>query len=206
MKKLILMFMILLSIGLAGCDNSSQLASYTVTCSLYGKQQHDSATLLVLEQGYNQLRVCGTARAHSNGTFTFKGQTHGAKVGMIRWDNDSTHPFYFVLEAGHTAITIDDGSWTITGSKGNSDYLHYINRRNAIMDERVNTWQQYLTLAADSSLTQQDEIRMVAQDSLLNDSLQRITVQYINRGDAVGRIVGERYGNLLDDEHLKLLK
>lgn len=205
MRKLILTFMALLAIGLMGCDNSSQLADYTVTCTLHGHQQHDSATLLVLEDTYNQLRQCGTVRI-KDGSCTFKGQTDGAKVGIIRWDNDSTRPFYFVLEGGHTSITIETDSWTITGSKGNSNYLHYINQRKAIMDARVGTWQEYLKMAADKSLKREDERRLVVQDSLLNDSLQRITVDCINRGDAVGRIVSERYGNQLDNEHLKLLK
>ena len=47
---------------------------------------------------------------------------------------------------------------------------------------------------------------MVRQDSLLNDSLQRITVERINRSDAVGRIIKERYGKQLDQEHMRMLK
>ena len=56
----------------------------------------------------------------------------------------------------------------------------------------------YLKMAADSSLKRDDERRMVRQDSLLNDSLIRITIERINRGDVVGRIIRERYGRLLD--------
>ena len=47
---------------------------------------------------------------------------------------------------------------------------------------------------------------MVRQDSLLNDSLQRLTVERINRGDAVGRIIRERYARQLDQEHARMLK
>ena len=205
MKKIILSIEILLSIAaLTGCDSNQGGMDYEVTCALTGKQQHDSATLLVLEQDYNQLRVCASQRSH-DGTFTFAGQTDGSKVALIRWDNDSTQPFYFVLEAGKIAITIADGSWTITGSPGNSEYLHYINQRNDIMNARVATWQEYLKMAADSSLKREDDQRMVRQDSLLNDSLQRITVERINRGDAVGRIIGERYGSTLDQDHMRQL-
>ena len=205
MNKLFLIFTVLMALCLAGCDNGSRQDDYTVTCTLQGKQQHDSATLLVLEEAYNQLRLCGTARA-SQHTFTFKGQTDGPKVALIRWDNDSTQPFYFVLEGGRTSITITSGSWNISGSKSNSNYLHYINQRNAIMDARVNIWQQYLKMAADSSLKRDNEKQLVAQASLLNDSLQRITVECINHGDAVGRIVKERYGRQLDQEHMRQLK
>ena len=206
MKHLLLTIAALMAVGLLnGCDNSSQQADYTVTCTLQGEARHDSATLLVLEDAYNRLRRCGTARP-VNGTFTFQGQTDKPKVGIIRWDNDTTRPFYFVLEGGHTRITIKPGSWTITGSKRNSQYLHYINQRNAIIDERVSIWQEYLKMASDSSLKRDDEMRMVCLDSLLNDSLQRITVNCINHGDAVGRIIRERYGHLLDKQHIGLLK
>ena len=207
MKKIILSIGILLQIAaLTGCDNSrSHGLDYRVTCTVDSKLRHDSATLLVLEEDYGQLRVCGASRANG-GKFTFTGQTDKPKVALIRWDNDSTNPFYFVLEGGRTDITIRPGAWDIKGSVQNSAYLHYINQRNGIMDSRVATWQEYLNMAADSSLKRDDEQRMVRQDSLLNDSLQRITVQRINRGDAVGRIIRQRYGNQLDQEHMRMLK
>lgn len=204
MKKMILTILAILAISLMGCDNSSRVEEYTVTCTVQGQQPPDRATLLVLEEAYNRLRLCATAHS-SGGKFTFKGQTEGTKVALIRWDNDSTHPFYFVLEGGQTSITIKPGLWTITGSPANSRYLNYINRRNAIMGERVDVWQEYLKMAADSSLKQADERRMVARDSLLNDSLQRLTVDRINRGDAVGRIIRERYASQLDTAHSRLL-
>lgn len=206
MKKIILTVATFLGImALTGCEQRPQGLDYRVTCSIDNPLRHDSATLLVLEEAYGQLRVCGMSHG-SNGTFTFTGQTDKPKVALIRWDNDSTQPFYFVLESGETRITIKPGSWDITGSPQNSEYLHYINQRNSIMDTRVATWQEYLNMAADSSLKRDDERRMVRQDSLLNDSLQRITVERINRGDAVGRIIKERYGKQLDQEHMRMLK
>ena len=170
--------------AITGCDNHSHGLDYRITCSIDNALKHDSATLLVLEEAYGQLRVCGISRS-TNGTFTFTGQTDKPKVARI---------------------TIKPGSWNITGSPLNSQYLHYINQRNSIMDTRVATWQEYLNMAADSTLKRDDELRMVRQDSLLNDSLQRITVERINRGDAVGRIIRERYGKLLDQEHMRMLK
>ena len=196
-----------LSLAITGCDNnnSGHLDDYKVTCTLANKSLHDSATLLVLEEDYGKLRVCGTALA-KEGTFTFTGQTYGPKAAMIRWDNDSTQPFYFVLEGGHIKILIKDNAWDITGSPRNSEYLHYINQRNDIMNARVATWQEYLKMASDSSLKRDDERLMVRQDSLLNDSLQNLTVKRINRADAVGRIIRERYGSQLDQEHMRRLK
>ena len=190
-----------------GCDrqhNTSHM-DFTVTCQLEGKLHHDSATLLVLEDAYNKLLVCGNA-SDRNGTFTFHGQTNEAKVALIRWDNDTTRPFLCVLEPGNINIQIAPGSWHITGSRQNIEYQRFVNQRNGIMNARIATWQEYLKMAADSSLKRDDELRMVRQDSLLNDSLQRMTVERINRCDAVGRIIRERYGNQLDQEHMKMLK
>ncbi len=206
MKKLVLnIFAAALLLSLTDCDHHDQGVDYRVNITVDNQLHRDSATLLVLEGEYNKLRVCGTARVH-DGSFTFTGQTDKDKVALIRWDNDSVNPFYFVLEGGDINITIKPGSWDITGSPANSEYLHYINQRNCIMDSRVATWQEYLKMAADSSLKRDDEMRMVHQDSLLNDSLQRMTVERINRGDAVGRIIRERYGKQLDQDHMRQLK
>ena len=167
---------------------------YKVTCTVDAKLHHDSATLLVLEEDYDRLRVCDRAHVR-DGRFTFSGQTSRPQVALIRWDNDTTSPFYFVLEGGDIGITINPDSWTITGSPANSRYLHYINQRTGIVNARVATWQEYLNMAADSSLKHDDEMRMARQDSLLNDSLQWLTRDLINRGDPVGRIIAERYGH-----------
>ena len=134
------------------------------------------------------------------------GQTDKPKAALIRWDNDTVEPFYFVLESGDINVSLSSGKWDITGSPQNSAYLHYINQRNGIMDARIATWQEYLNMSADSSLKRDDEVLMVRQDSLLNDSLQRLTVERINRGDAVGRIIRERYARQLDQEHARMLK
>ena len=205
MKKIILSVSALLTIALMGCDSSVRQMDYRVTCTLEGKQQHDSATLLVLEEDYNKLRVCGASRL-ADGSVTFTGQIDEPHVALIRWDNDSVQPFHLVLEQGDIHITLKSGSWDITGSPLNSQYLHYINQRNSIMDERLATWQEYLKSASGKTLKREDELRLVTRDSVLNDSLQRITVDRINRGDAVGRIIRERYGNQLDQDHKRLLK
>lgn len=188
-----------------GCNGDHQRMDYSLRVTLEGTQPHDSATLLVLEDDYNRLRVCGNARNDGN-TFKFTGQTDGAKAAIIRWDSDTVHPFHFVLESGQTSITIKAGSWAAEGSPCNAEYLRYVNQRNAIVEARVATWQQYLKLASDSTLKREDERRLAQQDSLLNDSLQRITVERINRGDAVSRIIRERYASQLDQEHARKLK
>lgn len=211
MKKILLTLGLLtapcLSILMTGCDSrkADSLKDYTVTCRLDDKLMRDSATLLVLEPEYNKLKVCATAHTEQ-GVFSFKGQIDAPRVALIRWDNDSTHPFYFVLEAGHIQLSINPGSWSVSGSPQNVEYMKYINQRNSIMNARVATWQEYLKAASGSSLKREDELRLVRQDSLLNDSLQRFTVERINRGDAVGRIIRERFTDKLDQEHARQLK
>ena len=190
-----------------GCDKqrTSSPMAYTVTCTLDNELQHDSATLLVLEEDYNKLRVCGTAHAQDH-VFTFKGQTDHPRVALIRWYNDTSSPFHFVLEPGHINIHINKKSWRVNGSPENRDYQQFIHHRNDIMNARAAVWQEYLKAAANASLKREDERRMIRQDSLLNDSLQRFTVDRINRGDAVGRIIRERFARQLDQEHLRQLR
>ena len=208
MKKTTIINLLLgafLTAMLPACSNGNSEMDYSVTITLDNQMRHDSATLLVLEEGYNKLRSYGTV-GKTGDSFVFTGQTDVPRVAIVRWDNDSTKPFYFVLEGGVTHISVTPSSWSVTGSEQSAEYLRYVNQRNAIMNLRVATWQEYLKMAADSSLKGDDELRMVRQDSVLNDSLQRITVDRINRGDAVGRIVRERYGQQLDQEHMRMLK
>ena len=192
---------------MTGCDKqpTSSPMAYTVTCMLDNELQHDSATLLVLEEDYNKLRVCGTAHAQDH-VFTFKGQIDHPRVALIRWGNDSSRPFHFVLEPGHINIHINKKSWRVNGSPENRDYQQFIHHRDDILNARLAVWQEYLKAATNASLKQEDEQRMVRQDSLLNDSLQRFTVERINRGDAVGRLIRERYADQLDQEHLRQLR
>ena len=192
---------------MTGCDRqrATGLKKYTVTCTLDDKVSRDSATLLVLEENYNKLRVCGTARAQED-SFTFTGQIDAPKVALLRWDNDTTLPFLFVLEAGNIGINIKSGSWQVTGSAQNTEYMRFVRHRSSIMNTRADIWREYLVAAEKATLKREDELRMVRQDSLLNDSLQRITVERINRGDAVGRIIRERYASQLDQEHMRQLK
>ena len=189
-----------------GCDRqrAAETKEYTVTCRIDGTAHHDSATLLVLEESYNKLRILGTTQ-DKNGTFTFKGQIDAPHVALIRWDNDTVTPFHFVLEQGNINLIIKDHSWSSTGSRQNADYLQFLNKRNSIMNARVATWQDYLKAATDKSLTRDDEVRMARQDSLLNDSLQRLTVERINQRDAVGRIIRERFAGQLDQEHVRMI-
>lgn len=196
---------VVLTTMLACCSHESSVMDYTVTIILDNTLHHDSATLLVMEEEYNQLRLIESA-AVKNGELIFTGQIDKPKVAVLRWDNDSTKPFHFVLESGATQINISASSWSSKGSKLNAEYMSYVNQRNNIMNARVATWQEYLKMAADSSLKRDDERLMVQQDSLLNDSLQRITVERINRGDVVGRIIREHYGQQLDREHMRMIK
>lgn len=197
----------LLMVGIImGCESRTSEMGYKVDITLDGDMRHDSAALFLLQDEYGQLLPCGTV-AIKNGTVTFTGQVDQPRAALIRWDNDSTgQPFYFVLESGETHITVTPSSWSATGSPQNATYLRFVNQRNAIMNARVATWQEYLKMAADSSLKRDDEQRMVRQDSLLHDSLQRITVELINHGDAVGRIIRERYARELDQAHMRMLK
>ena len=211
MKKILMITGFLTALFLTkvmtGCDQRqpSGLKDYTISCTLDNELQHDSATLFVLEEEYNKLRVCGTSRSQDH-VFTFKGQIDRPKVALIRWDNDTVSPFHFVLEAGHINIRINKESWRINGSPENLDYQRFIHQRNDIMNARVAIWQEYLKATDNASLKREDELRMARQDSLLNDSLQRITVERVNRGDAVGRIIRERFASQLDQEHLRQLQ
>ena len=103
-------------------------------------------------------------------------------------------PFYFVLEPGHTTITIHRDRWSIIGGRGNNDYTRFLNQRQRLIDERKRNLDRYLQAAADSTLSLRGERKAFVTDSLLSDSLQRLLRQHMARRDAVGRIICERFG------------
>ena len=81
--------------------------------------------------------------------------------------------------------------------------MSYLKHREAIIDERMELLKNYRQLAApDSMINIDNERHMVMQDSILADSLDRVTVSCINRADAVGRIVFDRYVNTLSPGNL----
>ena len=63
---------------------------------------------------------------------------------------------------------------------------------------------QYLALASpDSIVNIQKEREFVTQDSILVDSLERVTLDAINRGTLASRIIFDRFVNELSPSYLK---
>ena len=61
-------------------------------------------------------------------------------------------------------------------------------------------------MGADSTLTWDQERTALRADSVLQDSIQRITVDRINQGDLVSRLVKQRLMHTLTRESLEQLK
>jgi len=201
---LLLLLAVLLMGWLVSCDNSRTL-DYTVTCQLDSTLHRDSATLLVLEQDYKQLRQCGVARIQG-GEVTFTGQTDGPRVALLRFDGDSAAPFYFVLDTGLTQIKLGATTWDVKGNEQNLAYQQFMNARQAILQERLGLWQRYLKMKADSSLKRRDEAAMVERDSVLNDSLFNLMVDRMNGDDMVSVIMRQRFAGDLPPQYASKLK
>ena len=108
-----------------------------------------------------------------------------------------------MLEHGATSVNVGARGVVVSGGDLNHEYFAYLKDRALLESARRSLLTQYRRLAApDSIVNIEQEREFVVADSVLSDSLERLTVGVINRGDAVSRIVFERYVNTLSRYNL----
>ena len=182
--------------------------AFEVTVTLHGDSIHtDSATLIMIDDDYDLKRVLGGARLQDS-SFTFTGHTPVPRIAYLDFATDSLpFQFYFILEPGKIAIDLQPGSWLITSTQsGNRLLQSFLNKYQHLERERKALWERYQQMGADSTLTWDQERTALRADSVLQDSIQRITVDRINQGDLVSRLVKQRLMHTLTRESLEQLK
>lgn len=193
--------------ALTGCVESLSNRDFSVVCHIDEAVRPASVSLFTFQQEYAQVSKIGTATLDSaTGAFVFEGQIERPMVAFLKFDND-TVPFYFVLEPGETLARIGAGSVTLSGGEMNHKYFDFLKQRNGITAARAQLREQYLNaVAADSTIDVEVERQFVAQDSILADSLDNITVDMINENTQVSRIVFDRFVNTLSQHSLSKVK
>ena len=208
LSLLYILLLCLAALSLAGCDShAGDDGSYRVTVELrHGRLHCDSATLVVVDDDYGKLRLLSGSHLEDS-TLTFVGHTPEACIAYIDFVTDSIpYQFYFVLEPTQIGITIEPGRWIIEGGRQNHSYQIFLNRHAHLLASRDSLWNRYLRMGADSTLTWDKERAALHTNSLLQDSLQRITVERINRGDLASRLVKQRLLPTLTRESLDKIK
>lgn len=208
LSLLYILLFCLAALSLAGCDShAGDDGSYRVTVELrHGRLHCDSATLVVVDEDYGRLRLLGGAHVEDS-VFTFVGHTPEPRLAYIDFATDSLPlQFYFVLEPTHITITLEPGRWLIKGGKHNQSYQAFLNRHTRLLASRDSLWHKYVSMGSDSTLTWDKERAALRTDSLLQDSLQRITVERINRGDLASCLVKQRLLPTLTRESLDKIK
>jgi hypothetical protein len=160
-------------------------------------------SMMVLEEAYGGLRHVSTVGIDTaSGAFVIDGQIEKPSVAFLKFGNDST-PFYFVLEHGEILIDVGASGVVFSGGDLNHEYFTYLKNRNSLESARRALLRQYRELAApDSIVNIEQERQFAAADSALCDSLERMTIGVINRGNPVSRIVFERFVNTLSRNNL----
>ncbi len=190
---------------MSGCVEWLNHTNYQVLCSVDKSLRVDSISLMLLEEQYDKIKLVEAIGADSvSGAFLFEGQIEQPCVAFLKFSNDTT-PFYFVLEQGETVVNIGTRGIVITGGELNHEYFDFLKQRHRILSARNDLRSQYLRMAApDSIVNIASERELAMRDSLLVDSLDVITVNLINRGGPVSKIVFDRFVNSLS--HNNLLK
>lgn len=188
---------------LTGCVESLNDTHYVVKCTIDKSLGTDSVSLLILDEAYNRvLKVSTVPRDSAMGAFVFEGQIEHPSVAYFKFSNDST-PFFFVLEHGESLVEIGSRGVIVTAGDYNHQYFSYLKDRKALIEARLLIRNQYLgIISADSVVNIDKERHLLVQDSLMGDSLDKLTVEAINGGGPVARIVFNRFVNSLSPSSL----
>ena len=206
MNKLIGFFIALLLVPcFMACDKARQSKSFTVTCQFNPDSlARDSVKLSIVDgNGKRLIKLdCATAK---NGQCRFAGEILDPHVAVLTFDSVNT-PYYFILEPGQIAISFDTTTYHIQGGKQNDDLQKFLTTHADLARGRQYLHEQYVALADSGVLTLKQERQMALADSVLNDSLQHITVRFIQRNDAAASIVKEMFIGTLTRQSIETLK
>lgn len=204
MRHLLRIVLTLVAIwSMTGCVEWLNDTQYRIECLIDKELRVDSVSLMLLEDSYN--RVCHVSTVgldSAAGAFLFEGQIETPCVAFLKFDNDSTS-FFFVLEHGETQVTIGTNGVVVNAGDLNHEYMTFINQRNSLLGQQMALKREYLALAAPDSVVNIKQEQMLARrDSILADSLERMTLDAINRGTPASRIIYDRFVSTLRPVYL----
>lgn len=190
--------------ALTGCVENLDKSHYRVECKISPELGVDSVSLMLVMDDYNSVyRVATVTRDNESQVFVFEGNIEAATIAYLKFSND-TVPMLFVVEPGLTQIDISPNGLVISGGDVNHEYMTYLKARKSLTVEKQKLHQEYLShVAPDSTIDIALERQYLARDSMLTDSLERITVDAINRGDVASTIIFDRYVNALSRKNLQ---
>lgn len=204
-SRLIFAF-IAIAIMITGCGQRLSHTSYRLECSISDDVAPDSVALMILNDSYGKVvyHMSTVARDSLTGAFVFEGQIEQPSVAYLKFGNDSTSLFLFVLEQGDSKISISSHGLQVSAGEINHQYMEYLKKRRDILAARQDVHNEYRKMALPDSLVSiAQEQQFLRRDSLLCDSLQRITLNAINRGNAASRIIYDRYVETLTRRYLR---
>lgn len=189
---------------LSACVENLDKSRFRVECKIAPELGTDSVSLMLLMDDYNSVRhVATVARDNATQAFVFEGNVESPTIAYLKFSNDTT-PMLFVVEPGLTQITINPKGLVISGGESNHEYMTYLKARKALTNEQQRLYQEYMShVAPDSTIDVTIERQYFTRDSLLTDSLERLTVDAINRRNVVSTIIFERYVNTLSRKNLQ---
>lgn len=206
MNKLIGFFIALCLVPcFLGCDNVRQSKTFALTCRFSPDSlARDSVRLYIVDDnGKRMIKLDCTVA--SKGTCHFNGEILDPHVAVLTFDSVST-PHYFILEPGKISISFDTTACHIQGGKQNEAFQEFLAIHTDLTRGRQHLHEEYVALADSGVLTLKQEREMALADSLLSDSLQHITVRFIQRGDEAAAIVKELFIGTLTRQSLETLK
>ena len=204
MKKLATMLLGAAALMAAtACGDVQPARDFTLTVDVDTTLNAHTARLLVLEKEYDRMRELGSDTL-AGGTATLSGQIAEDYLACLRLGGRDV---LFVLGPGHTGVRVGKDRLVVTGGAANHRYMTLVQRMEHLKRARARLDAQRQALQADTTRRARATRReLETTDSLACDVMQRLAVAAINRHDAVGRIVADRYAATLDSAHRRQLK
>ena len=207
-KYLLLTFSVII-LALSSCKDSkfplaNNSPNFTIKCKLEKSIKKDSASLFVVDQLLGCKRLI-TKIGSQDGVFCFTGQIDAPHVGIIEFKNES-RPFYFIIEPGATDIEFTPKKIIVVGRKDNHEYFSFVQAIKLLQEQRKSNFKAYCKEASDSTLTAKKEENYKTNDHKLYDSIQSLSLKYINANNYASQIIKERYMYILDSINIKKIQ
>lgn len=110
--------------------------------------------------------------------------------GVIKVDfHKTSRPVYLVANDYTTSIRVKNNVIIISGRGENDDMIKYYKARAELLKQQYNVRLKHKTHINDTTLTKEIERNLYVQDSVLQDSINYLTTEALNKNEILSRVL-----------------
>lgn len=173
-------------------DKKNNNQDYDLVCKIGRDIRCDSLTLWIYEGDYSHVRMLSGGKV-KRGYCNLRGHIEEAKTAFIKLKGD-TSTYFFILEPTNQKIIINKNSFKLEGGEKNNILYNYLVTRNNLEKQRTDNQKRYFKALKDTTLMRPLERKLFVKDSILTDSIERMTQRRLNSHDVIRPIIIQKFG------------